>query len=216
MTNNKLLDDIQAFHSQKQTAKQKRIIDAAITLFAEKGYSNTSTAEIAKLAEVSEASIFKRYGTKDKFLLALIVPFLKEMFPVFAEETLDQLMTGEDSTFEELLRSFIINRIEFAYQNREILQVIVKEIIYQEELKNEMIPVMFNLVSTRFTPFVTLAQERGELREQPTAWILKMIFTFFSGFFVSRFAVLHVQTISDEEIEDVVQFIMSGIKRIDE
>ncbi|RKN64066.1 TetR/AcrR family transcriptional regulator [Paenibacillus ginsengarvi] len=53
---------------------EERIVETAIRLFAEKGYSNTSTAEIAKAADVSEASLFKQYGTKDKLLLALIVP----------------------------------------------------------------------------------------------------------------------------------------------
>ena len=65
-----MLDDIIAQAKQlnnNQTVKQKKIVDAASKLFAEKGYSNTSTSEIAKLAEVSEGTIFKHYGTKDSY-----------------------------------------------------------------------------------------------------------------------------------------------------
>lgn len=44
----------------------------ALLLFAEKGYVDTSTKEIAQRAEVSEALIFKHFGNKDGLLFHLI------------------------------------------------------------------------------------------------------------------------------------------------
>ena len=72
--------------TKKQTEKQQKIIETAIQLFAEKGYANTSTAEIAKASGVSEGTIFKRYGTKDNLLLSVILPFVSELFPQMAQE----------------------------------------------------------------------------------------------------------------------------------
>ena len=52
LSRNKLLEVISLFKQNSlttnQTVKQKKIVDAASKLFAEKGYSNTSTSEIAK------------------------------------------------------------------------------------------------------------------------------------------------------------------------
>ena len=45
---------LEQWATKKKTKKQLAIVEAAIKLFAEKGYANTSTAEIAKVAEVSE------------------------------------------------------------------------------------------------------------------------------------------------------------------
>ena len=50
------------------TKKELRIINSAITLFAEKGFHATSTRLIAKNAEVSEGLIFKHFKNKDGLL----------------------------------------------------------------------------------------------------------------------------------------------------
>ncbi|MEC0245414.1 TetR family transcriptional regulator [Paenibacillus chitinolyticus] len=86
-------------------------METAIRLFAEKGYSNTSTAEIAKAAKVSEASIFKNYGTKDKLLLSLLVPNLKEIFPSKIDKVVSQF--NSSTSFEAFLAAFLRNRNEF-------------------------------------------------------------------------------------------------------
>ncbi|MGR5867621.1 hypothetical protein ACT7C5_02735 [Bacillus pacificus] len=39
-----------------------------------------------------------------------------------------------------------------------------------------------------------------------------MLFTLLAGFFVSRFVLMENHIISEEEIEDAVQFVMNGIK----
>lgn len=64
--------------SKKQTDKQQKIAEVAISLFAEKGYENTSTSEIAKEAGVAEGTFFRHYKTKDNLLLSKILPFMKE------------------------------------------------------------------------------------------------------------------------------------------
>ena len=75
--------------TKKKTKKQEAIVEAAIKLFAEKGYANTSTAEIAKLAEVSEGTIFKHYRTKDTLLLSVMLPFIKENFPSLSPRSVE-------------------------------------------------------------------------------------------------------------------------------
>lgn len=211
MTNN-LLNAILSSQSVKLSVKQERIVEAAIRLFAEKGYSNTSTAEIAKVAEVSEASIFKQYGTKDKLLLSLIVPHLKEFFPSIADEVIGQISKA-NSTFEGFLTAFLKNRVEFGLENKEIFQVIIKELIYNEELKSEIIPYIFEVVTSRITQVIDFFKERGELNDIPTDRILKLLFTFIGGFFASRFVLLNKESINDEEIEDAIRFIMDGIRK---
>ncbi len=181
MTTRNLFNEILAVKSAQRTEKQQRIVEAAIRLFAEKGYSNTSTAEIAKAADVSEASIFKQYGTKDKLLLSLVVPYIKEMFPYEADETMNQVFSGAYSDFEAFLRALLKNRIAFITENRDIFLVLIKEIIYKEELKNELFPYIAEVAATRLTKIVELFQERDELADMPTRSILKLLFTVIGG-----------------------------------
>lgn len=50
----------------KNVAKGKQIIGAAITLFTEKGYAQTSMVEIAKQADVSKQTVYSHFGSKDE------------------------------------------------------------------------------------------------------------------------------------------------------
>jgi AcrR family transcriptional regulator len=214
LSKGRLLEEIMTqMHTTKQTEKQKQIVDAAIQIFAEKGYSNTSTAEIAKLAGVAEGTIFKHFGTKDKLLLSIIVPYIKEFFPVIAEEVMGQVMKNQLTTFEEFLRGLLQNRVAFITENREIFQVIIKEVIYKEEMKQELLPLLYENISSRLLRVIDAFKERGELINLPSEKILNMLLTFFGGFFVSRFVLLNKQTVSDEELEDAIYFIVNDITK---
>jgi AcrR family transcriptional regulator len=56
---------------------RERIIEAAIELFAERGYE-ASTAEIAARAGVGEATLFRRFPTKEDLIQALVSMMLED------------------------------------------------------------------------------------------------------------------------------------------
>jgi AcrR family transcriptional regulator len=52
------------------------LLSAALQVFAARGYAHSSTREIAEAAGVSEALLFRNFGTKAKlFELAIVAPF---------------------------------------------------------------------------------------------------------------------------------------------
>lgn len=200
--------------SKKKTDKQQKIAEAAIRLFAEKGYANTSTSEIAKAAGVAEGTIFRHYKTKDNLLLSLILPFLKEALPAMAEDVLQDVMSKETGSFESFLRALIKNRIQFIKENREIFQVFVKELIYNDELKKELLPLFTENIVKRIGVVVDLYKERGELIDLPPGEIEKVLFAFFGGYLLSRFIIIAIEPEDEElEIENLIRFAMEGIKK---
>lgn len=52
--------------------RRELIIQAALTLFSQKGFRGTTTREIARQAGVSEATIFKHFATKEVLYSAII------------------------------------------------------------------------------------------------------------------------------------------------
>ena len=73
---------------QKTTEKKKKaIIQAALHLFKEKGFKETSIKSIAEVAEVSPVSIYNYFGSKDN-LVALCVNDLFEEITQQAEDIL--------------------------------------------------------------------------------------------------------------------------------
>ncbi|MBP7233308.1 MAG: TetR/AcrR family transcriptional regulator, partial [Syntrophaceae bacterium] len=51
--------------------RKDRIMDAALRIFAEKGFQNATITEISKAAGVSEATIYEYFGTKEDLLFAI-------------------------------------------------------------------------------------------------------------------------------------------------
>ena len=73
---------------QKTTEKKKQaIIQAALQLFKEKGFKETSIKSIAEVAEVSPVSIYNYFGSKDN-LVALCANDLFEEITQQAEDIL--------------------------------------------------------------------------------------------------------------------------------
>ena len=73
---------------QKTTEKKKQaIIQAALRLFKEKGFKETSIKSIAEVAEVSPVSIYNYFGSKDN-LVALCINDLFEEITQQAEDIL--------------------------------------------------------------------------------------------------------------------------------
>ncbi|MET3698520.1 TetR family transcriptional regulator [Bacillus oleivorans] len=217
MSKNNLLDAMiaQTKLSKKQTDKQQKITETAIKLFAEKGFANTSTSEIAKAAGVAEGTIFRHYGTKDNLLLSVLLPFLKESLPTMAEDVFNELLTDQVANFEDFLRALAKNRIAFINENKEIFQIFVKEVLYSEELKNEIFPYISENIFQRIAKVVDHFKARGELVDLPTITIQRLLFTIIGGFLFSRFVLLPNQeeTIDESEIDQIVQFIMDGIRK---
>jgi TetR/AcrR family fatty acid metabolism transcriptional regulator len=57
--------------NNKPTGRKDRILEAALKIFAEKGFQNATIVEISKEAGVSEATVYEYFGTKEDLLFAI-------------------------------------------------------------------------------------------------------------------------------------------------
>jgi AcrR family transcriptional regulator len=58
-------------HPRSKPSSQERILKAAKTLFAQRGYENTSTGAIARAASTSESQLMKHFTSKEGLLEAV-------------------------------------------------------------------------------------------------------------------------------------------------
>ena len=169
----------QLLSETKQTAKQTdkllRIDLSAIELFAEKGYANTSTKEIATRAEVAEGTIFKHYRTKENLLLNILLKFLKVLMPSMKKEILEKLSQQEFHTFSEFFDFFLRNRIDFILINRDVFRIFVKELIYNDELRTLLFANSAADIVEVIYKYYDQFKASGELREVDNAIMLKFM-----------------------------------------
>jgi TetR/AcrR family transcriptional regulator len=64
---------------REKEARRNLIIDRASTLFYKKGYSNTSLGEIAEALDISKATIYLHFKSKDDLYYQIVEPALHEL-----------------------------------------------------------------------------------------------------------------------------------------
>ena len=71
--------------ARNKLAKERRILDAALKVFAEQGYSGASMDAIAALAGVSKPTLYQYFGGKEQLFTAIMVEHRDTMLGAFEE-----------------------------------------------------------------------------------------------------------------------------------
>ena len=67
--------------NQNRGTTEQRIIEAAVQLFSRQGFAGTSTREVARLADVNEASLFRHFPRKQDLFWAALQSRLDHVRP---------------------------------------------------------------------------------------------------------------------------------------
>lgn len=156
------------------TDKQKSILESALTLFSEKGYSAVSTSLISKQANVSEGLIFRHFKDKQG-LLNLLVSVWNDQFQVRITE-IRSIEKPEQRIQAVMEMPFLINESDFPYwklvfslrwQNSELISeymLILKEMLEDalKELKYTDATSEADLIMAYFDGFISTVVLRND------------------------------------------------------
>ena len=200
---------------EAKTQKQQAVLEAALKLFAEKGYANTSTAEIAKVAGVSVGTVFKQYKTKEQILISAILPMIHEFAPKISqlteEEKIEQL--NKIPNFEVFVTLLFKERVEFVNKNKDILTVIIKEAIYNDDLKALLAPIVISSVPRVLSLPIEHFKKNNDIKDIPTELIISSLTTILLGFFLRYLLYGFGNLDTDSEIDSLVSQFVNGIKK---
>nr|WP_301551117.1 TetR/AcrR family transcriptional regulator [Alkalihalobacillus hemicentroti] len=213
MNNSKVDSLLAGGESGELTDKQKRIVEAAIEMFSEKGFAASSTSEIAKRAGVAEGTIFRHYKTKKELLLAIVTPVMGNLVAPFIVKDLEKVLEKDYEFYEEFLEAMVRNRQAFIQKHLPIVRILVQEIPFHEELRGQFIEHVAKDLYARFANIVSHFQEKGELVQMPPTSVVRLTISSILGFFLARYIFLpEYEWNEEEEIEMTIQFIMNGVK----
>ncbi|MFB1050329.1 TetR/AcrR family transcriptional regulator [Paraliobacillus sp. JSM ZJ581] len=198
----------------KLTEKKAAILTKAIENFAENGYAATSTSEIAKQAGVAEGTIFRHYPSKKDLLMAIVKPgILKLAVPYFADQMIKEVFDPDKIDLEELLRTFIYNRVRFVKKNVSMIRIILQEIAFHPEIQQTFKQTFLLKVYPNVKERVESLQQKGKLKDFPVDTSLRFILSTILGFILHRYIFMTESIINEEqEIEHVIQFILDGLQ----
>lgn len=100
--------------------RRAQILDAAMSVFVEKGFTASTTLEIAKAANISEVTLFRHFASKQEIFLAGIEPILFN--------TLEgSISLSAHFSPREMLKNILFERINLISDNCQVIRLILSE-----------------------------------------------------------------------------------------
>lgn len=185
---------------QKTTEKKKQaIIQAALQLFKEKGFKDTSIKSIAEAAEVSPVSIYNYFGSKDN-LVALCVNDLFEEITQQAEDILNSNLdfkTKLDHAFA-LCQEKMSQQISAYFQDK-----MVEDSVFSTLLTRAITAKKRDI----YRAYIELGKEEGDIAEDLSTELILNVMDALNGMGNQLAYSDNLET----EVEQIHQIFLYGI-----
>ncbi len=192
--------------NKRSSDKHRRIIEAAVKVFAKNGFYNSKVSEIARAANVADGTIYLYFQNKDDILIRL---FEEEMAAVLQRMTEE---VNRESDPGKKLERFALIHLKLVEENQELAEIIQVETRqsskFMKEYKNPQFQQYLNLISS----IIREGQAQGVFREDVEPGVFKRAF-FGALDEMSRYWVLSAArkySIS-KAAEEISSFFLNGV-----
>ena len=150
--------------------KRERITEAAIAVFAEKGYRSSRVSDVAQAAGVADGTIYLYFKNKEDLLLSIF------------EEKMEMLLSMLNSKLADIecplnkIREYVNSHFELLRTHPELAQVFQVELRQSHKFLREYRPEPLWAYLNVFSDIVAEAQASGLIREDVDPFISKWAF----------------------------------------
>ncbi len=148
---------------------RERLFRAALDLFANKGFAETTVEDITESADVGKGTFFNYFPSKDHILLAFVEMQLGKL--EVAIETARQ--TNEP--MPEFLRSLGIRMTQEPTRNPAIVRAVLQAYLSTTPVREAMMDLQKRMHGLH-TQMIQLGQDRGEIRNDLPAAEIAQVF----------------------------------------
>ena len=197
-------------NQKKKTVEQRRqdILEASLKIFAQKGYSGSTTAEIARAAGVAEGTIFRHFPTKKDILIAVLEPKILDGLIQLDKE-------HRDDTPTEFFRRFMRNRLELVKEHESLIRLMFAEAQYHVEVRAALFKGILGQGISIIRPWFEKGVELGEFRALPFLPTMRsfMGMVMFYGLFGNVFLGLTSEVTTEEAADQMLDLFLHGLAR---
>lgn len=178
----------------------ENLCDVAVNVFAEKGYSGTTTTEITKKAGVARSLIHYYFGNKEELWKASIKRLANEFIAQFEQSK----KIHKDLDGVQMIKVVVRQLVHFYAKYPAFPKIIAQEMNEHSErsewIMNTLIYPLFNLTGELFKKQRKLGNVKSIDKEFQPSILLGMASNFFSNPFLNKH-LYNVETFDEEVIE---------------
>lgn len=195
--------------------KEKKILEAAIAIIYQKGFSATTTSEIARTAGVSEGTIYRYFRTKKDILHGILIQFLNLLVePVILDGVKKILADTNQKDLRSIIKALMQDRIILIESLFPMIQILITEAMYHEDIREAAYRNIISRVVEISTVFHQQMSDRGLMRKDldPLVMLRTILGNVILLFVYRKFFANQSQLNDlDQELEKVLDVIMFGI-----
>lgn len=166
---------------------KERIFDAAVGLFAEKGYDGVSIRDIARAVGVTEGAVYKHYASKDELLESIFAYVEGHIYPQAPEASFDTLV--DSFSFREIL-AMTPKAMMSDPQLTRITRIMLIEMYHNEKIRNYVRRELFERPVDETEVLFRKLMEKGKIKQSDpralsTLFISSLVYWYFEVFIFS-------------------------------
>jgi TetR/AcrR family fatty acid metabolism transcriptional regulator len=157
--------------NDKKAEKYERILDAAVKVFAKKGFYQSRVSDIAREAGVADGTIYLYFKNKDDILISIFEEKMRNAISIFQRE-----LSQEENALSKLKR-FVRVHLSLFKENPELAAVLQVELRQSSRFMKEYKKVELKRFLDLIGDIVKQGQEEGVFREDlPVSLVKRFIF----------------------------------------
>jgi len=151
--------------------RKKEILRAAAHVFAEKGYSNTTTKEIAEAADIAEGTLYLYFGGKREILLTIVQQMQATIEAVFREAG---ELRGRQDVVDLVEKGYELLLADLPFTRTLLLESWVDEVILESFLLENL-----QRIGRQVKGYVIQHMEEGGFRPMDPEMVTRTILAMF-------------------------------------
>ena len=186
---------------------EQKIVDATIFLLDKEGTNGTTTKKIAKKAEVSEVTVFRKFKSKDNLLKIAKIYYSD----YFLEKISDIFTNYEDTDLESLLKNTWWKLVNFLDNNLDIIKIALDELMSNPE-EEKIFSKFSDEVLKNLTNIFQEQIDKGKIRKiNPSAAALTVFSVIVEGIIFWKFESKVSTDDTNKYLDDFLDIFINGI-----
>ena len=186
---------------------EQKIVDATIFLLDKEGMNGTTTKKIAKKAEVSEVTVFRKFKSKDNLLKIAKIYYSD----YFLEKISDIFTNYEDTVLESLLKNTWWKLVNFLDNNLDIIKIALDELMSSPE-EEKIFSKFSDEVLKNLTNIFQEQIDKEKIRKiNPSAAALTVFSVIVEGIIFWKFESKVSNDDTNKYLDDFLDIFINGI-----
>lgn len=203
------------FSESGLSEKEQKILESAVAVFSEKGYSASTTSEIARNAGVAEGTIFRYFKTKKDILRGILIQTINIFSSKLVLGSVEKILgSSSEKDIRTVLKTLFMDRYKLVESVFPMLRIILCEAIYHKEVRDAIYENIIVRTLELFEDFHRIMAEKGILRSDVKPEVVFRCILANGGIFIAQKMLFEDKFRFDDldiELDRIIDVILYGI-----